>query len=180
MSDASRISSPSGAESQMVLRVPRGSLDAALPPLEFDMKLVYLAENRLSETEFANVMTANSLGAVFNMASCQAANFSKKTSYELSKAKTLLKRREADLLIDEWPAFMEEKKLNDSAAMRDAFLMKDKVYSDLTDRIDLLTAMEAFLKEKKGVFVRAYQQMKQLYASEKRDPTYVNPGDRHG
>ena len=169
-------SSPPKAEGQTaLLRVPRGSLEPDLPPLELDMELVYAAENRLPETEHANVYSANALGAVFNNASCKAAMYSKKVSYELSKARTLLKRREADLLIDEWPNFMAEKKLNDSAQLRDAFLARDKTYRELTDRIDLLTAMEAFLKEKKEVFVRAYQQMKGLYSAEKRDPTYLEP-----
>ena len=180
MSDDLKNRPPSvAAEKSMVLRVPRGSLDASQPPLEFNMSLVYSAEDRLVETENANVYTANPLAALFNMASCQAATYSKKVLYELSKAKTLLKRREADLLIDEWPQFMESKKINDSAGMRDAFLTKDKTYSDLVDRIDLLTAMESFLKEKKDVFVRAYQQLKQLYAGEKRDPMYYK-GDHNG
>jgi len=174
MSDDQNIIPARVEDQSTILRVPRGSLDPGLPPLEFDMKLVYLAEGRLPETENANVYTANSLGAVFNMASCKASIYSKKVAYELSKAQTLLRRRESDLLIDQWPLFIEEKKVNDSAAMRDAFLMKDKTYTDLVDRIDLLTAMEAFLKEKKEVFVRAYQQMKQLYAGEKRDPTHFN------
>jgi hypothetical protein len=166
---------PPRAEESIVLRVPRGSLDAALPPIEFDMKLVTIAEDRLCETEHANVMTAPALSSVFNMASCKASVYSKKVAYELSKAKTLLKRRESDLLIDEWPDFMEEKKLNDSASMREAFLMKDSTYRDLIDRIDLLGAVEALLKEKKEVFIRAYHSMKQLYAAEKRDPTYFQP-----
>ena len=169
-------SSPPKAEGQTaLLRVPRGSLEPGLPPLELDMVLVYAAEQRLPETEHANVYSANALASVFNNASCKAGNHSKKVMYELSKARTLLKRREADLLIDEWPNFVAEKKINDSAQLREAFLERDKTYAELIDRIDLLTAMEAFLKEKKEVFVRAYQQMKQLYASEKRDPTHMDP-----
>lgn len=173
------IPAPSKTEGRStLLRVPRGSLDSGLPPLEFDMTLVYKAEERLTETEHANVHSANPLSAVFNMASNKASVYSKKVAYELSCARTLLKRRESDLLIDNWPGFMKEKGLNDSAAMREAFMMKDKTYADLLDRIDILVAIEAFLKEKKEVFVRAYQQMKQLYANEKRDPTYAQPGDR--
>lgn len=169
--------SPHLAEESVVLRVPRGSLDKALPPIELDMSLIKSAEERLGETEAANVHTASALSAVFNMASCKAAGHSKKVAYELSKAKTLLKQRESDLLIDEWPVFLEERKINDSAAMREAFLRRDLTYRELLDRIDLLTAVEALLKEKKDVFIRAYQSMKQLYASEKRDPTYFR-GDQ--
>ena len=165
----------SDQNNKVILRVPRGSLDALAEPMEFDMTEVSAVEARLCETEHANVNSANALGAVFNTMSLRVGKYAKSVQYELSKAKTLLKRREADMLIDEWPVFMAEHKLNDSKGMRDAFLTKDKIYADLTDRIDLLTAMESLLSEKKEAFIRGYQQMKQLYAAEKRDPTYAKP-----
>lgn len=127
-------------------------------PLAFNA--IHEAEKRLPEAQAVNGATYAELEFLFNEGYREAKRNLSTVMYEITKAKKNLRQVKSTHLLDHYPAFLEEKSLRDSAAIRDAYLAKQDDYEEALDRIDMLNALENLLDGKIQNFVNVCRYLK--------------------
>lgn len=125
-----------------------------------DMEKTREAESRILETKIINGGTYNELSFVMNEAYRET-----KTNLTLVRYNELLSEKElskikSEALIDKYADWLKEKKLKDSAAMRDAFLHSIEEYSQAVDRLNMLKAVASFYEGKIKVFENVCRYMR--------------------
>jgi len=117
-------------------------------------------ERRLIEARVVNGGTYNELEFTFNEGYREAKSNLTVIRYELMQANKIQRRVKAECLLDQYPDFIKEKKLNDNSSNREAFLELNEEYVASQDRIDMLTAMEEMFENKIKVFENVCRYMK--------------------
>lgn len=139
------------------LLVPRGMLDAT--PLRLDMTDIYLAEQRLDEIKSVNPLTAPELKAFYNKVGNLTGKYLAWVEYEILQCEKNMKLEKARVTLDESvEAFKKFKEagMKYNEDFREALCARDPKYSQLEDRLAMMTAVKALLKTKFDTFIRSY------------------------
>lgn len=131
-----------------------------LPEITLDLTKIKQGEDRLYEAQNVNAISYSELEYVFNEGYREAKKYLSQVGYQLTRAEKALREAKSVALLDEYPAFLIEKKMKDSAQIRDAYLETYKPYTEAQDRIDMLKAIEALLDGKVKVFENTCRYMK--------------------
>jgi len=118
------------------------------------------SERRLIEARVVNGGTYNELEYSFNEGYREAKTNLTIVRYELTQAEKAQRQIKSECLLDMYPDFIKERKLNDNSSNREAFLERSKEYVASQDRIDMLTAMEEMFENKIKVFENVCRYMK--------------------
>lgn len=116
------------------------------PALSMDMTSTREAEARFIEAKMVNPATYAELEHSFNEAYRDLKRYLSAIGYQIVFAEKALEEAKADILLDKYPQFMEEKgmkKTQDNADMRKAFMAKDPEYQACLDRVNQLKAIES-------------------------------------
>ena len=125
-----------------------------------DMTAIRHGESRILETKIVNGGTYNELEFVMNEGYREAKKNLSLVGYNLLKTKGKINKIKSEALIDEYPEWLSNSKLKDSAAIRDAFLQTKERYVAALDRMDMLTAIESLLEGKIKVFENVCRYMR--------------------
>lgn len=117
-------------------------------------------ERRLIEARVVNPSTYSDLEYSFNEGYREAKKNLSIIGYEITQAERILRRIRSELILDEYPNFLKEKKLKDNATVRDAFLEQNQSYVDAQERINMLKAMESLMDGKIKVFENVCRYMR--------------------
>jgi hypothetical protein len=134
-----------------------------MPQMSFVMNSIRTAEQRLIEAKDVNPLTYSDLEHSFNEAYRELKKYLSQIQYGIAQAEKSLEEAKANILLDRYPAFLEEKqmkKTQDNADLRKAFMMRDKEYTDALDRVNQLKALESNFDGKLKVMERACAYMK--------------------
>jgi hypothetical protein len=116
------------------------------PELKFNMEPIREAESRLIEAKTVNPVTFPDLEYTFNESYRELKKHLTQVQFAIAQAEKALEDAKADVLLDKYPQYLEEKaikKTQDNADLRKAFLMRDANYTAALDRIDQLKALES-------------------------------------
>lgn len=130
------------------------------PLVTLDFSSIKEGERRLIEARVVNPLTYSELEFTFNEGYREAKKNLAVIGYEIAQAERILRRIRSELILDEYPDFLKEKKLKDNSTIRDAFLEQNKAYVDAQERINMLKAMEALVDGKIKVFENVCRYMK--------------------
>lgn len=130
------------------------------PALSLDFTRIREAEIRLLEARVVNPATYSDLEFCFNEGYREAKKNMTEVAYEITQAEKIMRRIKSEFLLDEYPGFLKETKIKDNAAIRDAYLERQKPYVDAVDRINMLKAVESLLEGKVKVFENVCRYMK--------------------
>lgn len=131
-----------------------------IPQITLDLSKIKYAESRLSESQVVNPGTYGELEFVFNEGYREGRTHLSIVGYQLSLAKKALKQAHSEAIIERYSDFLKDRNFKDSASMREAFLETQKDYTDAQDRIDMLVAIESFVKGKIDTFENTCRYMK--------------------
>lgn len=131
------------------------------PAVPLSFKSISEGEQRLVEARVVNPSTYKDLEFSFNEGYREAKANLSVVGYEIAQAKKTIRKIKSEHLLDEYPAFIKERKLNDNTANREAFLERQQDYVDANDRLDMLLALESLLDGKVKVFENVCRYMKQ-------------------
>ena len=132
----------------------------ARPVIRLEYDKIAEGERRLIDAKSVNGGIYNELEYVFNEGYREAKMNLTTVRYEATQAKKAHRRIKAECLLDQYPEFIKEKKLNDNSSNRDAFLELNEEYVAAQDRIDMLAAMEEMFENKIKVFENVCRYMK--------------------
>jgi len=130
------------------------------PAISLSFNNIAEGEGRLVEARAVNGGTYSDLEYCFNEGYREAKKNLSIVGYELAQANKILRKFKSEYLIDEYPDFLKEKKIKDSASIREAFLERQKDYVSARDRIDMLNALFFLLEGKIKVFENVCRYMK--------------------
>lgn len=130
------------------------------PAVKLEYSRVAEGERRIVEARVVTGATYNELEYCFNEGYREAKMNLTTIRYELTQAQKIQRRVKSEILLDMYPDFIKERKLNDNSANREAFLEMDVGYTASQDRIDMLTAMEEMFENKIKVFENVCRYMK--------------------
>ena len=117
-------------------------------------------ERRLIEARLVNPITYSDLEHSFGEGYREAKANLSVIGYEITQAERIFRRIRSELILDEYPEFLKEKKLKDNATIRDAFLETHKPFVDAQERINMLKAMESLMDGKIKVFENVCRYMR--------------------
>lgn len=144
-------------------------------PLQIPLKRIYHAENRIHEVAIANMDTAPSLLADYNIGWLDAKDAITRLRLLLVEAKKASNLRKSIVYLDEAPRILTEKKLvaarnpAGSEDLRQAVLAQDKEYEEHQNRVACLEAMIELMENKAKAIEWAYTSVKKVYV----DPTWA-------
>jgi hypothetical protein len=131
------------------------------PRLVLDVSSTRTAEKRLIEAKTVNPCTYADLEHSFNESYRELKRHHATLSYQIALAEKALEEAKAEILLDKYPDFMKDKpKAQDNADMRKAFMVRDPVYAQTLDRINMLKAIESFIEGRIKVMERVSAYMK--------------------
>ena len=122
------------------------------PAITLEFTSIKEGEKRLIEAKVVNPATYSELEYSFNEGYREAKKNLSIIGYEITQAERIQRRIKSELILDEYPFFLRENKLRDSATIRDAFLERNQLYVDAQERINMLKAMESLVDGKIRVF----------------------------
>lgn len=125
-----------------------------------DLTLIKQGEDRLHEAQHVSPTSYSDLEFTFNEGYREAKRHLSTVGYQVTRAEKAMREAKSVALLDEYPAFLKEKSMKDSAQIRDAYLETVKNYVDAQDRIDMLKAVESLLDSKVKVFENTCRYMK--------------------
>lgn len=134
--------SPVRAQQENVMVVPAFR---ALPELLMDMTSNREAEARFIEAKMVNPSTYADLEHTFNEAYRDLKRYLAAVGYQIVFAEKALEEAKADILLDKYPQYLEEKgikKSGDNADVRKAYIARNPDYQACLDRINQLKALE--------------------------------------
>jgi len=130
------------------------------PPIHLEWTKVREGENRLVEAQAVNGGTYAELEYTYNEGYREAKKNLSVIGYEIKQAKKIIRQTKSQYLLDDYPEFLKERKLNDNSANREAYLERQQDYVDAMDRLAMLEALESLLEGKVEVFVNVCRYMK--------------------
>jgi len=148
---------PSNFVEESVLVIP--AYDSR-PAIALDFSKIKEGESRLIEAKTVNPATYTDLEFSFNDGYREAKSGLSIIGYEIAQAERIIRRIKSEYLLDDYPAFIKERKLNDNSANREAFLESQPNYVDAVERLNMFKALESFLDGKIKVFENVCRYMK--------------------
>ena len=133
------------------------------PQLQFDMSKIRTGEERLLEAKNVNPATYADLESCFGERYRDLRRHLTTIGHQLNLADKALRQAKAEVLLDKYPLFLEEKaikKTQDNGDLRDAFMMRDPEYLAAIDRINMLKALESNFDGKVKVIENVSRYMK--------------------
>lgn len=130
------------------------------PVVTLNFSNIKEGERRLIEARLVNPITYSDLEHSFNEGYREAKANLAVIGYEITQADRIFRRIRSELILDDYPIFLREKKMKDNATVRDAFLEKNPSYVDAQERINMLKAMEALVDGKIRVFENVCRYMR--------------------
>lgn len=121
---------------------------ASLPALRLDISKIKMAESRIVEAQAINPSSYGGLEYVMNEGYREGKRHLSALGYQVTLAQKQLKEAHSIAIIDHYNDFLKEKKLKDSASVRDAFLQTRQDYVEAQDRINMLNAFESLIDGK--------------------------------
>lgn len=116
------------------------------PSLTLPISATRESEQRFIEVKMVNPITYTDLEHTFNESYRELKKHLATIGYQLAMADKAKRNAQSRIMLDLYPDFIKDKpKTYDNSHVRDAFLMRDKEYSEAIDRIAMLTALEAFM-----------------------------------
>lgn len=125
----------------------------SMPEVGINLSNTKEAENRLIEARTVNPVTYIDLEHCFNESYRELKKHMSTLGLHLTKAEKELGLIKAELLLDKYPDFLAEKtaaskakgvKFQDSADIRDCFLIQDEEYQKALDHLAKLKAIESY------------------------------------
>lgn len=132
----------------------------SLPQMTLDLTKIKEGEDRLYEAQNVNVISYSNLEYVYNEGYREAKKHLSQVGYQITRAEKALREAKSRALLDEYPVFLKDRNIKDSAQIRDAYLETVKDYTEAQDRIDMLKAIDALLDGKVKVFENTCRYMK--------------------
>ena len=132
----------------------------SLPQMTLDLTKIKEGEDRLYEAQNVNVISYSNLEYVYNEGYREAKKHLSQVGYQITRAEKALIEAKSRALLDEYPVFLKDRNMKDSAQIRDAYLETVKDYTEAQDRIDMLKAIDALLDGKVKVFENTCRYMK--------------------
>ncbi len=132
----------------------------SLPQMTLDLTKIKEGEDRLYEAQNVNVISYSNLEYVYNEGYREAKKHLSQVGYQITRAEKALREAKSRALLDEYPVFLKDRNMKDSAQIRDAYLETVKDYTEAQDRIDMLKAIDALLDGKVKVFENTCRYMK--------------------
>jgi hypothetical protein len=133
------------------------------PALSMDMSAIRSAENRIIEAKNVNPATYADLEHDYNEAYRDLKRYLSAIGYQIVFAEKAMEEAKADILLDKYPLYLEEKgikKTQDNADLRKAFMARDLEYQACLDRINQLKALENNFDGKVKVFENVCRYMR--------------------
>ena len=132
----------------------------SLPQMTLDLTKIKEGEDRLYEAQTVNVISYSNLEYVYNEGYREAKKHLSQVGYQITRAEKALREAKSRALLDEYPVFLKDRNMKDSAQIRDAYLETVKDYTEAQDRIDMLKAVDALLDSKVKVFENTCRYLK--------------------
>jgi len=132
----------------------------SLPQMTLDLTKIKEGEDRLYEAQNVTVISYSNLEYVFNEGYREAKKHLSQVGYQITRAEKALREAKSRALLDEYPVFLKDRNMKDSAQIRDAFLETVQDYTLAQDRIDMLKAVDALLDSKVKVFENTCRYLK--------------------
>ena len=132
----------------------------SLPQMTLDLTKIKEGEDRLYEAQNVTVISYSNLEYVYNEGYREAKKHLSQVGYQITRAEKALREAKSRALLDEYPVFLKDRNMKDSAQIRDAYLETVKDYTEAQDRIDMLKAIDALLDGKVKVFENTCRYMK--------------------
>jgi hypothetical protein len=132
----------------------------SLPQMTLDLTKIKEGEDRLYEAQNVTVISYSNLEYVFNEGYREAKKHLSQVGYQITRAEKALREAKSRALLDEYPVFLKDRNMKDSAQIRDAYLETVKDYTEAQDRIDMLKAVDALLDGKVKIFENTCRYMK--------------------
>jgi hypothetical protein len=124
-------------------------------PVILDLTVIKKAESRLPDTPNVTPAIYGDLWFSFNEGYRAAKKNYIELEHMITKTEKRIRELTSHVLIDEYPTFLQEKKIKDSAAYREAFLETKEEYKAALDHKAMLTAMSAMMELKIKTFENA-------------------------
>lgn len=148
---------PANFADENALVIPQYDTRPAVP---LDFGKIREGEQRLVEAKVVNPATYRELEFTFNEGYREAKKNISVVGYEIAQAERIIRRVKSEYLLDAYPAFIKEKRLNDNTANREAFLERQDDYVDAVGRLEMLKALESLLEGKVKVFENVCRYMR--------------------
>lgn len=155
------------------------------PALSMDMATIRDAESRIIEAKNVNPATYADLEHSYNEAYRDLKRYLSAIGYQIVFAEKALEEAKADILLDKYPLYLEEKgikKSGDNADLRKAFMARDPEYQACLDRVNQLKALENNFDGKIKVFENVCRYMRKkmdlLLRSGMSGANYYNTQDK--
>jgi len=132
----------------------------SLPQMTLDLTKIKEGEDRLYEAQTVTAMSYSNLEYVYNEGYREAKRHLSQVGYQITRAEKALREAKSRALLDEYPVFLKDRNIKDSAQIRDAYLETVKDYTEAQDRIDMLKAVDALLDGKVKVFENTCRYLK--------------------
>jgi hypothetical protein len=132
----------------------------SLPQMTLDLTKIKEGEDRLYEAQNVTVISYSNLEYVYNEGYREAKKHLSQVGYQITRAEKALREAKSRALLDEYPVFLKDRNMKDSAQIRDAYLETVKDYTEAQDRIDMLKAVDALLDGKVKIFENTCRYMK--------------------
>jgi hypothetical protein len=132
----------------------------SLPQMTLDLTKIKEGEDRLYEAQNVTVISYSNLEYVYNEGYREAKKHLSQVGYQITRAEKALREAKSRALLDEYPVFLKDRNMKDSAQIRDAYLETVKDYTEAQDRIDMLKAVDALLDSKVKVFENTCRYLK--------------------
>lgn len=118
------------------------------------------AEKRLVEARVVNPTTYSDLEYVYGEGYREAKKYLSLVGYEITRAQKKVEDVKSVAILDSYPEFLVNKKLKDSAQIRDAYFNSLPDYNKSLDRVNMLRAVENLLEGKVKVFENVCRYMR--------------------
>jgi hypothetical protein len=143
-------------------------VEEGLGSLEFDMTLPFVAERRIPEIALVTPMKAPELLALFNEAYLCVGRYYAELELELDRAYTRAEKRKAIIILDEVPAYVQQKGLASARSpmgsedIRSACVARDDKYFNIQDKISNIKATRELMAIKMKGIEMAYNSVKKI------------------
>lgn len=134
-----------------------------VPELRLSMDKIVEAEKRLIEAKTVNPSTYVDLEHCFNESYRDLKRHLSSIGYQIAQTEKAMHTAKADVMLDTYPEYLEKndiKKYQDTADLRQSFLMRDEVYCAALDRYNQLKALESNLDGKVKVMENVCRYMR--------------------
>ena len=142
-------------------------VELVIPPFQdrqqvtLDLSKIREGKDRLIEAKVVNPATYLELEYTFNESYREAKQNLVIIGYEIAQTEKVLRQIKGEIILDSYPSFIKENKMNDNATNREAFLQRHQPYLDAEDRVNMLKAMEMMFDGNIRVFENVCRYMKQ-------------------